>query len=182
MKHIFALLLIFFLSITMNFAQDCTIGATVGNTCTFAADGTLTIPSGVDLIIEVKAWGAGGGTQTAKNNRHGGGGGAYFNAIYSVTSGATFPIVVGQGVVASAGGDTSFDIDGGGDEVVGGGGLGGGGGSSNIGLGGTGPAGSVSGGNGGNRETNSGASSGGGGGGSGPGNGNGGNGGAITVT
>ena len=138
-------------------------------------DGVLTIPAGVDLVLEVKAWGAGGGTEAARNNRHGGGGGAYFNATYSVTTGASFPIVVGQGAVAMAGGNTSFDFDGGGSEVVGGGGLGGGGNASNIGQGGTGPAGSVPGGNGGNRETTVGGNGGGGGGGgSGPGNSDGG--------
>ncbi len=175
MKKLFTLLFIFFLCVTWSYAQDCTIGATVGSTCTLTMDGVLTIPAGTDLMIEVKAWGAGGGTSggTAANaSRNGGGGGAYFDATYSVTAGATFPIVVGQGSVGAAGGDTSFDIDGGGDEVVGGGGRGH---TIIIGAGGTGPAGSVAGGIGGARTGTGNDSGGGGGGGSGPGRGDGGN-------
>lgn len=170
MKKLLPLLsLLFFLSIG-SFAQDCTIGTTVGSMCTFNTDGVLTIPAGVELLIDVKSWGAGGGSQTAKNKRCGGGGGAYFTANYSVSAGSTFPITVGQGAVSAAGGDTSFDF-GGGLVIVGGGGLG----TTSIGLGGIG---AVPGGDGGLRETG-GASldAGGGGGGSGPGNGAGGTGG-----
>lgn len=171
MKNLFAMVSIFLLCTSLVFAQNCTIGTSAGSTCTFNMDGVLTVPSGVDLLIEVKAWGAGGGSQTAKNKRSGGGGGAYFNQMYSVTGGSTFSITVGQGAISSAGGDTSFDFDGGGIVTVGGGGLG----TTTPGLGGTG-TGSVSGGDGGARETG-GLNSGGGGGGSGPGNGPGGNGG-----
>ena len=140
MKFLFTFLLIFSLCNTWSFAQDCTIGATVGSCCTLTMDGNLIIPGGFDLEIEVEAWGAGGGTQSAQNNnRHGGGGGAYFKAIYPVTACATFPITVGQGAINMDGGDTFFDIDGGGFEVVGGGGMGGFGNPNNVGKGGIGP-------------------------------------------
>ena len=175
MKNLFSVLFIFFLISTWTFAQNCTIGTTVGSTCTLTMDGVLTIPAGVDLMIEVKAWGAGGGSQSAKNRRSGGGGGAYFNTIYSVSGGSTFPITVGEGVIAMAGGDTSFDFDGSGLVIVGGGGMG----SINPGLGGTG-VGSVPGGDGGAREKGGLGAAGGGGGGSGPGNGPGGEGGDPT--
>lgn len=176
MKRIFNVLGIFFLCSVSSYAQNCTIGTTVGSTCTLTMDGVLTIPAGANLTIEVKAWGAGGGSESAKNKRCGGGGGAYFNAVYSVSGGSTFPITVGQGALASAGGDTSFDFDGGGLLVVGGGGLG----TTSPGAGGTG-SGAIAGGDGGNRETGGGnLDAGGGGGGSGPGNGTGGLGGNPT--
>ena len=174
MKRILTLLGIFFLCSVWSYAQNCTIGTTIGSTCTLTIDGTLTIPASVNLMIEVKAWGAGGGSESAKNKRSGGGGGAYLTALYSVSGGSTFPITVGQGAVASAGGDTSFDFDGSGDVIVGGGGLGG----VNPGAGGTGP-GAIPGGAGGDREKG-GLDAGGGGGGSGPGNLPGGNGGTPT--
>lgn len=176
MKRIFTLWVVLFLCSTGSYAQDCTIGTAFGSTCVLTVDGNLTIPAGGDLTIEVKAWGAGGGSQSAKNKRSGGGGGAYFTATYTVSGGSVFPITVGQGSVANAGGDTSFDFDGGGLNVVGGGGLG----TTTPGLGGTG-TGSIPGGNGGSRETGGGnLDSGGGGGGSGPGNGSGGTGGDPT--
>ena len=176
MKRMLTLLGIFFLCSVWSYAQDCTIGTTIGSTCTLTIDGTLTIPAGVSLMIDVKAWGAGGGSESAKNKRSGGGGGAYFNTVYSVSGGSIFPITVGQGAIASAGGDTSFDFDGGGLLVVGGGGLG----TTSPGAGGTGP-GAIAGGEGGNREAGGGnLDAGGGGGGSGPGNGSGGPGGKPT--
>lgn len=171
MKNLLIQVYILLLCSTANFAQDCTIGTTVGSTCILATDGTLTIPAGVELMIEVKAWGAGGGSESAKNRRSGGGGGAYFTSTYSVIGGSSFPIVVGQGALASPGGDTTFDFDGGGMVIVGGGGLG----TTTAGLGGTG-TGSIPGGVGGGRETG-GLEAGGGGGGSGPGSGPGGKGG-----
>lgn len=167
MKKILTLLIISFLCVTWSFAQDCTIGTTVGSMCTFNTTGTLTIPATHNLTIEVQAWGAGGGSLAPNNGtRSGGGGGAYFNPTYTVSAGESFVITVGQGIVGH-GGNTSFDIDGGGDEVIQGGLRG----SADPGAGGTGPAGSVTGGAGGTRESANGG--GGGGGGSGPGNGDG---------
>jgi len=111
MKKIFTIFSLFFLCSTWSFAQNCTIGAAVGSTCTFLTDGDLIIPAGVTMIT-VEAWGAGGGA-SGTNNKHraGGGGGAYFFTTYSVAAG-TFQIVVGQGGLDLDGGDTSFDIGG----------------------------------------------------------------------
>ena len=66
----FTLLLAFVLCTTSSFAQDCTLCATVGSQCTLTVDGVLTIPANIDLMtIEVKAWGAGGGTEAAVERR-----------------------------------------------------------------------------------------------------------------
>ncbi len=162
MKKIFTLLTIFFLCSTWSFAQNCTIGTVVDDECVFLTDGTLTIPATHNLTIEVQGWGAGGGSAGGTNDRAGGGGGGYFIATYSVTAGAIFPIVVGQGGGNAVGGNTVFDIDGTGDKIVGGGGNG----VNSFGAGGV-----VIGGPNGGRGGNRGGDSGGGGGGSGTGRG-----------
>ena len=137
--------LILFLSSTYSFAQTQTIGATPGSMVTFSApNGTLVIPGGVDLVIDVKAWGAGGGTETALNKRGGGGGGAYFTSTYNVSECSSYNLIVGQGAVSAPGGDTYINFNGGLNIIVGGGGLG----LTDPGNGGTGSPGSVPGGDG----------------------------------
>ena len=124
MKKTLTLLFIFFLCATWSFAQDCTIGTTVGSSCTFATNGTLTIPAGDDLLVEVQAWGAGGGSNTGGGSgraRAGGGGGAYYTNTYTVAAGTVFSITVGQPVAGqNFGGSSIFDF-GDGDVIVGGG-------------------------------------------------------------
>ena len=166
----FTLLLALSLCITSSFAQTQTIGTNVGSSVNFSSNGTLTIPAGYDLTIQVEAYGAGGGSQEAMNHRSGGGGGGYFSGTYTVSGCNSFNITVGQGAMGQAGGSTSFNI--GGSVVVGGGGVGGlsGGAGGTV----TGSGTKITGGKGGGRETNpSGEGGGGGGGGAGPGNGDG---------
>ena len=117
MNKILTPIFAFILSATWSFGQ-CTIGTTPGSSCTFFTDGTITIPAGIGLSLEVKAYSAGGGSTggTAANQRRsGGGGGAYFDGMYTVSGGDaggpgnTISIVVGQGGL-SHGGNTTFDF------------------------------------------------------------------------
>ena len=177
MKKILTILVIFILCATWSIAQDCTIGTTVGSTCTFTSDGTLTIPAGVALTIDVKAWGAGGSSNQGGGSdlsRAGGGGGAYYTNTYSVAPG-TFSITVGAPMLSNnPGGSSTFNFDGN-DVTVGGGGFGGNSGASGGTVTNAGTGTVVDGGNGGNRTNGSTNDAGGGGGGSGPGNSAGGN-------
>lgn len=79
----------------------------LANSQTFAANGTFTVPAGVTNIT-VEAWGAGGaggpgGMGTNYTGYHtytaGGGGssGGYAKSIFTVTPGATYPVVIGTG-------------------------------------------------------------------------------------
>ena len=68
---------------------------------TFTTPGshTFTVPAGI-TCIQVEAWGAGGGGGRNTNNglgRGGGGGGAFARSILTVTPGATYNVIVGQG-------------------------------------------------------------------------------------
>ena len=94
---------------------------TLVGTYTFSYTGgtqSFTVPSGIQRV-EIKAWGAGGGSGLFSS----GGGGGFATAIYSVTSGQVISIVVG----GAGGGSASGGYNGGGSAD---GGAGGGGGGS----------------------------------------------------
>jgi len=110
MKKIFTVFFVCMICATWSFAQDCTLGTSVGDECVYEGGetGTVTIPAGV-TSISIKAYGAGGGSEGANNHRPGGGGGAYFTSTYTVTPGATVVITqVGVGVAFANGTPTTF--------------------------------------------------------------------------
>ena len=81
----------------------------------FTSNGTFVVPTNVTSII-IEAWGGGGmgGTGSASYDVGGGGGGAggYTKALYAVTPGASYPVVVGAGGATGqpTGGNTSMDF------------------------------------------------------------------------
>ncbi|MCW9706300.1 T9SS type A sorting domain-containing protein [Fodinibius salsisoli] len=95
-------------------------------TCEYLADDTFTVPAGVTTIT-VEAWGGGGGGGGVSSllalgvAARGGGGGAYVRSELSVTSGSSFPIVVGAGGAGGPEGD--FDGSAGGTSLFGSGPL-----------------------------------------------------------
>jgi hypothetical protein len=71
----------------------------------FDVNGTFTVPSGITKIM-VECWGAGGGAAQQGGIARGGDGG-YGKSIFTVSPGATFPVVIGQGGLGG-GGASSF--------------------------------------------------------------------------
>jgi len=79
-----------------------------GETQTFTASGSFTVPAGVTSIT-VQCWGAGGGGSTIKANGKGGGGGgggAYSSSEIAISPG-TYPVVVGAGGNPNSNGENS---------------------------------------------------------------------------
>jgi len=90
-------------------------------TFTTIGPSSLTIPAGV-LSINVKLWGAGGGSTSAKSllgGVYGGGSGAYVSCDMAVTGGTTIYLLVGQGgqVPSSYGANSATSIGGGGSGI-----------------------------------------------------------------
>lgn len=128
MKNIFTLPILLLLCSTWSFAQNCPIGSTSGNSCTFNSDGNLIIPEGVGLTIFVEAWGPGGGSNGGNNRaRAGGSGGAYFSHTYTISGGPVggggtiLPVDVGVPVVGNFPGESTIFDFGDGEVNVGGG-------------------------------------------------------------
>ncbi|HLP14258.1 MAG TPA: T9SS type A sorting domain-containing protein [Flavobacteriales bacterium] len=95
MKKIYSSLLAFSFA-AISFAQTATQ--------TYTSSGTYTVPTGVTSItIEVVGAGGDGGS----NGGGGGGGGGYAVGTFSVSPGATLPVVVGVNGTGTVGGTTS---------------------------------------------------------------------------
>lgn len=76
----------------------------------FTANGTFTVPAGVNSIT-VHTWGAGGkgSTLTTNTGGGGGGGGAYARKVIATTPGTVYTVTVGTGATTTAaGGDSWF--------------------------------------------------------------------------
>ena len=82
-----------------------------GQSQTYTANGTFTVPAGV-TSVNVQCWGAGGGGSDVDNNTvgGGGGGGAYAGSNVTVVPGTSYSIVVGMGGSAGVSGtNTTFN-------------------------------------------------------------------------
>jgi len=109
----------------------------LGQTQTFTASGSYTVPAGVTSLI-IECWGAGGGGSTRTSDGTftggGGGGGAYARSTITVTPGNAYNFIVGTGGAASSnGGNSSFNAT----SVVAAGGRGGTNNSATAGSGGS---------------------------------------------
>ena len=80
-----------------------------GQSQTFNANGTFTVPAGVTSII-IQCWGgggAGGGNTTNADGGGGGGGGAYSSSVLTVVPGTAYTVTLGTGGTGSTGNGTN---------------------------------------------------------------------------
>lgn len=102
--------LLFFILWALSFsthAQNCTLS--VGNDCVFNSAGTYTLTVPADVIVDIQAWGAGGGSPDGNGAKGGGGGGAFAqrSGYELLASGSPYTVTVGQGGSANTAGEDS---------------------------------------------------------------------------